>query len=311
MKKLAEFLQEQQDPFTLEVYLLERRRHNSKKNRFHSSEGDDSPNCSTKANKPFLKRSVSWNLKRNRKLIPNCSKVVRTLFSKLQTAKNDHKLEKGRQEIADAHYYSKNEDILLTTDHQESPKDEYVLTENEVAEDWKQLSSPVSVLEETESNNGSSPVEHEAGIEQKHQLKSVSKCKSEKPIYKRTQQVQEFVGSNSISPSSHYSKNKKAVQQTRQLLFDCVREVVEKHKKESEGQQIQGILRPEQLWELICENLYVWSKESINETNITPLVCYDVLASTQEWNDLENQTKEIGSQLGDAILEDIINEITT
>lgn len=153
--------------------------------------------------------------------------------------------------------------------------------------------------------------EHEAGIKQKHQLKSVSKCKSEKPIYKRTQQVQEFVGSNSISPSSHYSKNKKAVQQTRQLLFDCVREVVEKHKKESEGQQIQGILRPEQLWELICENLYVWSKESINETNIKHLVCYDVLASTQEWNDLENQTKEIGSQLGDAILEDIINEITT
>lgn len=155
--------------------------------------------------------------------------------------------------------------------------------------------------------------------------KSVSRYKEEKekekPIYKRrtVAEMQDFDGSNNNNVSSHYSKNKKAVQQTKQLLFDCIREVVEleKHKKKngsSEGQQLKGIVGSEQLWELICENLCLWSKESINETNVIHLPHSEVLlvSSAQEWkwsSDLEKQTQVIGSQLGDAILEDICNEM--
>lgn len=167
--------------------------------------------------------------------------------------------------------------------------------------------------------------------------KSVSRFKEEKEkekekaIHKRRtiEEVQDLDGSKSNSNSSnnnvssHYSKNKKAVQQTKQLLFDCIREVVElekqkKKKKELlEGQQSKGILGSEQLWDLICENLCLWSKESINERNIIHLLHSELLlvsssSSAHEWKwsaDLEKQSQVIGSQLGDAILEDICNEI--
>lgn len=363
-KQLAEFLKEQQKPFVLEAYLLERGCYHSQKNRLHSPDGG-SRYCSTMAIPSCLKRSVIWGLKRNPNFVPNCSKVVRALFTKLFTVYNNKKIgnsqiryqntceadtEKRKHENAHEDEFSSgssstvfnscsesdaehaqfspgNADIFLAADHQESPEVVYVLTENEVVAGWKfrwrnaeedrkQL-SPVSVLEETESYSDSPPVEGEDTTKQKRELKkSVSRCKEEKekPIYnyKRTlEEVQEFVGSksNSHNVSSHYSKNKKAVRQTKQLLFDCIREVVELGKESSGGQQLKGILGAEQLWELICENLCLWSKESINETNIIHLLQSEVvLVSAQEWSDLEKQTQVIGSHLGDAILEDICNE---
>lgn len=101
------------------------------------------------------------------------------------------------------------------------------------------------------------------------------------------------------------------MQQTKQLLFDCVKEVVEKHKMDSPSQKIPQILGTEKLWELMCHNIWLWSKESIDETNTNHLLHLDMLASAQEWSSFEQQMHEIGMQIADAILEDISNEIIT
>lgn len=135
---------------------------------------------------------------------------------------------------------------------------------------------------------------------------SVCAHNSEKPFCSG---VRELANSDA---SSQYAKNKKAVQQTKQLLFDCAREVVEKHKKDyPEGQQIPQILGPEKLWELVCQNIWLWSKESINETNTTYLIHLDMLAAAQGWSNFEHRTQEIGMQLAAAILEDISIDIIT
>lgn len=331
-KQLGDFLQEQQEPFILEAYLLER--------------GYSSSSVGT-----CLKRSVSSGLRRNRKFIPNCSKIVRALFSRILTVTDDHKVSKiseirgksvcvseidsvklemadddkfssassttifnscSESDGEDVHYASSKDGFLAIPDYYQAIKDDNEVTADrrfrlENGEDSKQL-SPVSVLEHTQSADGSPFCRKDGDPRRTHKLVSTTVCayKSEMAFCSG---FSEFCKPDA---SSQYAKNKKAVQKSKQLLFDCVREVVEKHKKcYPEGQQIQQILGPEKLWELICQNIWCWSKESIHETNTTHLLHLDILSSAQEWSNFDHHRQEIGMQLADAILEDISHEIIT
>ncbi|XP_027093454.1 uncharacterized protein [Coffea arabica] len=330
-KQLGDFLQEQQEPFILEVYLLER--------------GYSSSSIGT-----CLKRSVSSGLRRNRKFIPNCSRIVRALFSRTLTVTEDQKvsnisgirsegvcvseMDNIKQEMADddkfssassatmfnscsesdgedAHYAWRKDGFWGIPDYYQAIKDENEVTADrrfrlENGEDGKQL-SPVSVLEHTQPADGS-PFCRKDGDARRHKQISttVCACKSEKPFCSG---FGEFCKPDA---SSQYAKNKKAVQKSKLLLFDCVREVVEKHKKYyPEGQQIQQIMGHQKLWELICQNIWLWSKESIHETNTTHLLHLDLLSSAQEWSNFEHHRQEIGIQLADAMLEDISYEVIT
>lgn len=119
---------------------------------------------------------------------------------------------------------------------------------------------------------------------------------------------QEEFPSPSISNSgeTQYIKNKKAIQQSRQLLFDCVKEMVEDQKGKEE--EFQRILGAEQLWELLLQNIWLWSQESINENNINQLIISDMLTSFEESSGVEEK-REIGKVVGDLIFVDISNEI--
>lgn len=132
--------------------------------------------------------------------------------------------------------------------------------------------------------------------------KSISKCKSKKPTHKFEES------------QNQYSINKRALQQTKQLLVDCVREVIENQRKRDDetGQQLKKILGAEELWKLVCENVWLWSRDSIDETNIAHMLNSDFMASLEEWSYASDQHKnEIAMEIGDAILEDIVNEIVT
>lgn len=110
-----------------------------------------------------------------------------------------------------------------------------------------------------------------------------------------------------------YSINKRALQQKR-LLVDCVREVIENERRRDDerGKQLKRILGAEELWKVVCENVWLWSQESIHEKNIHHLVKCDFMASLQELNSASHQERdEVSMEIGDAILEDIINEIIT
>lgn len=162
----------------------------------------------------------------------------------------------------------------------------------EFLEESKQL-SPVSVLEETESSDDddSLHVKKQECVKAKKQEEFSSPSVS---------------NSGETSCESQYIKNKKAIQQSRQLLFDCVKEVVENQKGKKE--EFQRILGAEQLWELILQNIWLWSQESINETNIKQLMISDMLSSFEESSGVE-ENREIGKVVSDLIFVDISNEI--
>uniref|UniRef100_M1A1G9 Uncharacterized protein n=1 Tax=Solanum tuberosum TaxID=4113 RepID=M1A1G9_SOLTU len=118
---------------------------------------------------------------------------------------------------------------------------------------------------------------------------------------------QSVSNSEETSHESQYIKNKKAIQESRQLLFDCVKEVVENQKGKEE--EFQRILGAEQLWELLLQNIWLWSQESINETNIKQLIPISSMLSSFEESSGVEEKREIGKVVGDLIFVDISNEI--
>lgn len=113
-------------------------------------------------------------------------------------------------------------------------------------------------------------------------------------------------------PTSQFFKSKKNLQQTKQLLFDCVREALDIHGKERKQQQNhKEIMRPELLGKLICDKIKLWGIQSGDEFNITRLLNLDFKDSAQEWNDFQPQMRDLAFEIGDAILEDIRDQIVT
>ncbi|KAL1546867.1 acetylglutamate kinase [Salvia divinorum] len=261
-KLLGEFLQEQQEPFTLEVYLLER----------------GYARCSLKT--------------RRRQAIPNCSELVRAVFSRILL----HKIKNPRKNDDTNH-----EDEFSSTTFYSSCSD--VEDERSMEEDCDKQLSPISVLEETESE--ASPL-HQRQYKFKkakgESSKSISQRRSKHKTAPKFQECMEH------SQDYQYTINKRALQQTKKLLVDCVREVIE--NEGGGGKQLKKILGAEELWKAVCENVWLWSQESIHENNISHIVRCDFMASLGEWGFDSHQHKdEVSMEVGDAILEDIINEI--
>lgn len=326
-KQLGQFLQEQQEPFTLETYLLERGQFGSK----HLISDGDFRCCSSSSK--FLKRSASCGAKKRRKVIPNCSKIVKSLLNKLvaishsnQKIKNylaseEHKNATSKNtDIADDDKFSSESSTTVFNscsdssdaeegDNLSSPQaaDDNFLHEKQVSEDRRKLRldfleeskqlSPVSVLEETESSDDDSP----------HVKKQECLKAKKQEEFSSTPAVS---NSGETNPESQYIKNKKAIQESRQLLFDCVKEVVEnqRNNKDPQKEEFQRILGAEQLWELLLQNIWLWSQESINETNINHLMHFDLLSSFEQSSGVEEK-RELGRVVGDLIFVDISNEI--
>ncbi|XP_059279464.1 uncharacterized protein LOC132033496 isoform X3 [Lycium ferocissimum] len=204
-----------------------------------------------------------------------CSILVQILvMQKKQIIHHHHKLQMET-------VYTKNR-LQVTEDRRKLRLD--------FLEESKQL-SPVSVLEETESSDDDSP--------------NVKKQECHKAKKQEEFSTPSVSNSWEKSPESQYIKNKKAMQQSRQLLFDCVKEVVENQKRKEEFQRILGA---EQLWGLLLQNIMLWSQDSINETSINHLMHFDLLNSFEESSGIEEKW-EIGKVVGDLIFVDISNEI--
>lgn len=86
------------------------------------------------------------------------------------------------------------------------------------------------------------------------------------------------------------------MQQRKQLL---TRELID--KKELGGEDV---------WKLVCENVWKWSQDSINETNILHLLHSDFIASMDEWDaDFERQRLEVLMEIENHILGLVFNEM--
>lgn len=120
-------------------------------------------------------------------------------------------------------------------------------------------------------------------------------------------ELRELLGpASSSSSSSQYRKTKRALEQTKQLLFDSAREVLEK-----QGRNENKLLGAEQMGKIICEHICFWSKQSGNLTNITQVLSSDFFEPTEKWSDTLPQRREIEVQISNAILEEMEFEIVS
>lgn len=316
--RLLEYLQEQQEPFNLEAYLLER---GYKGNKTFYSEG--SVGCFFSKSK-FLRRSA-----RKRKKITNpankCSEIRKVLCKKLVSIGKVIKLRRRR--IGDGEFdvkslssgSSSTEDTSTSMDasqtHIESSHQANELVAEGVIQ-WRIIEenkqcSPDSVLDEIEA----SPIQNVGSNREREHPSSSNPGLSKKPtedsifsatlwdLIIRREKPSIFTSDDT---SFGYISSKKALQQTRQLLFDCVREAVE-----SRGRQRKTghLMEPEKLGKIVCDKMQVWNRRSANEKKITRLLRSEFLGFFQEWENLEGFRGDIVKEVGDQILEQIKDEM--
>ncbi|KAK6939744.1 protein of unknown function DUF4378, partial [Dillenia turbinata] len=356
--KLGELLQEKQEPFVLDVFLLERA---------YMTKSLNSSAC--------LKRSASCSLDSRKKGLLSCSKKLRSMLTKLvskgERSRTKNSNFSGGEQLTVANKTSPSsqegrefgkfssasnstefnscceseieETSTLPKDCNSSSQDTQTckieehqavadreLDRNCMEEGSKQH-SPVSVLEEIASCE-SSPLQNKThqytGRRQQENASTSSSSfpkkitedsifsaslwqlifhsSVEKPCCIGLMQLQELLGYDS---SAQYFTSKRMLPQTKQLLFDCVREVMENHQRKKRQHRQKGeYLGSEELGMLICNNIRAWAKQSGDETNIDHLLNLDFSATAEEWNDFEPHLLEVGINIGDAILEEIKNE---
>ncbi|KAK6938547.1 protein of unknown function DUF4378 [Dillenia turbinata] len=359
--KLCELLQEKQEPFVLDVFLLERA---------YMTKNFNSNAC--------LKRSASCSLDSRKKGLLSCSKKLRSMLRKLVFMSESSRMKNsnfsGGEELTDANKTSTSSQEGREFDRFSSaskstefnscceneieemptslPKDCNSLSqdtqtcnmeEHKAAADRKlewncmeegsKQHSPVSVLQEITSCEDS-PIQnrthqHTETRQQENASTSSSSfpkkitedsifsaslwqlifhSPAEKPYCIGLVQLQELLG---YDPSAQYFMSKKVLQQTKQLLFDYVREVIQTHqrKKRQQHRHMGKFLGSEELGMLICNNIRAWANQSGDKTNIDHLLNLDFSALAEEQNDFEPRLQEIGIDIGDAILEEIKNEV--
>ncbi|KAK3231193.1 hypothetical protein Dsin_003074 [Dipteronia sinensis] len=350
VKKLGQFLEEKQEPFVLEIYLLEKSCLKKKK-KLNSDKS--------------LKRSESCSKSSTSKkgIIPQCPKLFKVVYNKLVSIngsslkiKNNDKRDgefnvtevaRNDQQVAESDQFSSASSTTVfnscsesdaeeaTTSHQPfricNPEQKEAGADRDQwrhREESKQI-SPVSVLEGIPSNNSRHDLgtSHEENNPSKSCIIVTKKISddsilsaslwnlffhsaTEKPSSAGAAELQDLIRYKS---TSEFLKSKRVLQQTKQLLFDCVREAVEtqQHGKEKSQQNRRENLGSELLGKLICEKIKAWKRQSGGRLNITKQLESDYKDSAQEWNSFEPQIKDIAMEIGDAILEEIRDQIVT
>ncbi|KAL7154934.1 hypothetical protein ABFS83_03G037700 [Erythranthe nasuta] len=318
-KLLVEFLQEQQEPFALDNYLLER----------GYSKGSATSSALWNSAR-FLKKSASLGLRKRREIVPKCSEFVRAVcgrFVVLHNITTNHNIknrgnnggrrnsntsEKQHANEEDKYYLSSISGTTVFDSCSESDVGDdahcsQVEADAERKLEWRYMEDcnkklcPVSILQETKEG---SPF-HDEGESSSTSFSQFKSKRTATQYYYTSveEELQELV-----DVSSSYSQfiiNKRALQQNKQLLIDCVREVIKKYRKK-DGK----IFGTDELWKLVCENVWIWSKDSIDENSIIHLLRYDFMESSLH-ADSDQHKEDLSMLIGDAVLDCIINEFIT
>lgn len=336
-KQLGELLQEKQEPFILELYLFEKgyvRNNFNSETSFHCCSGNPSR---------FLKRSAYWGgLSKRKKAIPSCSKIVKLPFNKIVSISNQKlrnsvsgerkssvgETSRSNQQTAESDRFSSAGSTTVYNSCSEidiedgpnslqtdgiafklgnvPPEKEIESFNGDTGKTINKELSPVSVLEKITSNEDS-PVHDNRKQNAKIPFsKFIVQTSRDEPSCTSGLTASQLLSRS--DPSSQYLETKRVLQQSKQLLFDFVRGMVETHAwKDRARQCFVEFPGPEELGKLLCEDMRNWSKLSGNESNTTQLMNSEFAASAAEWSEFGPQVKEIGAEIGDAILEDIIN----
>ncbi|KAJ8762463.1 hypothetical protein K2173_007902 [Erythroxylum novogranatense] len=300
--KLQQLLQQQQEPFMLEVYLVERG--HLRKAGLSSESG-----CFFHSNgRKIAKRSASSSLKQSRS---NCPRIIKATYNwvisineKLRTRIPDQRDEKsnvpkgvGRnQEGAGFDKFSSASSTTVFNSCSESNVDE-TTTSLRRAHEFR--------VKTTESFQLCTPTERETWL---------SYPRSKQAISHRRFKWREIEETKPLSPVSVLegipghggSPLHKAFQQTKQLLFDCLREMIKNQvRKQKPQEHFKECLGPEELRRIIDEKTKSCWKVFGDSLNLKKLLDLDLMHSTQEWSRYEPQQKDIAMEIGDSIFEEI------
>ncbi|TYH72133.1 hypothetical protein ES332_D05G233600v1 [Gossypium tomentosum] len=328
LRQLGDLLQEQQEPFILEVYLLER-------------------GCCHGNSGKFLDKCGSQN-KSKKKRIPHFPKVLKALLcNKLFKIKGVRTKNSDDEETEDADRFSSASSATVYNSCSDSDVelDEPPMFADTSMSDLKLYhETEKKILIETHKDKqAAADTEFEWRCMEEQVSTSTSSC----PLDNSRQQVSgkrlfwsKLIKEDSVlsawllnlllqhrpeksscvgfkqlkvphwsSSSRPSSMSKRVLQQTKQLLFDCVRELVENnHDKEQKGKSFKE--SGEEIRKVRCENMKGWGKRCGDGSNIKQLLELDIINSTQEWkNGFESHKRDVGIVIGNAIVEEITSEV--
>ncbi|XP_021906382.1 uncharacterized protein LOC110821012 isoform X2 [Carica papaya] len=335
VKRLGDLLLQQQEPFVLQVYLSERRYTATPENH-HGSRSSSLLLETSSSSFSVKKKSKNGGRK------PYFKVLIRGVYSKFIAIKEllrirnchdddddvenggdrDGKVEKTRsrnQEQEDPDRYSsasistvytsctENDAEEPSTSLQKDYTPEFLKLGNPKGRKFQCRCSvegnPVSVLQDIilpQKENNSSRTRMrkitEDCILSASLWKLIFNSGKKKPM---SCELEELVQ----SIPSPFLQSKKTLQQTKQLLFDCVREAVELQGREKRRQERSGeFMGPEEVGKIICDKMKMWGKRR----DVRKLLEMEFL---DEQFEFDSQRREIACQIGDAILEEEIENV--
>ncbi|KAE8008161.1 hypothetical protein FH972_004701 [Carpinus fangiana] len=342
-KKLREHLQEQQEPFSLDNYLSERRykKRLSPDGRSFSSTND-------------LMRSRSYELNKGRKRILYGTKILASVISK-RTPTNSQELSNGNKDEDISHTIRRTQQIAETNSFFSTESlNAYLSTESnveklslhstrhhgfthastsmtfkfgnlkvETAADttlhW--ISMEDDIILATASQMSEATSNKVCNFETKEAPSSQSSipCKIDSGDSMVSASLWESLINSSIVKKSHigfaklkgitwtassqYLRNKRLSQQGKQLLFDSVKEALETHGRKGEREKYAQDVAHPE------DTKKIIYKQTGDFTNITHKMNFDLYSTLEDWSDFQQPERRIGREIGDAIMDEILKEM--
>ncbi|CAJ2643869.1 unnamed protein product [Trifolium pratense] len=307
-KKLVEFLKEQQEPFILELYLLE--------------------------------KSKSWNSIKNFETPPSNSVINKKhkpffpFFKVLLTALHHKKKKKKKlfATIKDSNTTIKHANVVDIT---QEAKNNFAQTTMDQTERFSTASSSTmfyscSDIDDDDDDDHDHEEEEEDiascvgnqsqqdTINRKHRQRCIEVCVTHETLNKDVcvcgmvvpkKMTEDSLLSAALFSSIFQTSKKNYTKQlqeilghkTKRLLFDCVRELTIKlNRKDCKGSST------EKLGKIIWERTKKWSQRGGNfERNLLNL---DYLDSINEWSEYKTEVKDVSFEIADAILECVMKD---
>ncbi|PPD70120.1 hypothetical protein GOBAR_DD32993 [Gossypium barbadense] len=259
-RQLGELLEEQQEPFILEVYLSEKGCGAKNLTPIHGG-----------STKNKTKKGIPKHIPKVLKLIP-CNKFFTSKGLRRTNNPND---EDGKTDTFSC--------SALCNSSSDSDIDEEEASSSSMSSKMAEKAVVDTNMEDTKQHSPQSVLEA----------------------------MSTSTDSEQSSGSSPFSMSKRVLQQTKQLLLDCVRELVDHNNgcmKEGKGKRYLG---SEEIGNVICEKIKGWGKQRGDETNIQEMLELDVIETKQEWEgfEIESYKKEMGICIGNAIVEELISDV--
>ncbi|CAK8568395.1 unnamed protein product [Lathyrus sativus] len=316
-KKLSEFLNEQQEPFILELYLLER--------------SNSSKTLSSTSPKNFEKPTSScFSNKKRKPLFPFCKILTCVHKKKLEAAiKNSYTTNK-HPNIGVTHEANNGDQTqtAMETDRFSTARSSTMFYSCSDIDDEEEDRTSFS-SRKYHNTLFSSDTVCNIGIQsqqnpdnRKCHQRCVKVCVTHETLNKdvcvkkitEESLLSAAIFSSLIQTAKRDQKNytkqlrqilehKRVLYKTKKLLFDCVKEFTKNMKKKDCKQLMGG----EKLGKIIWKRI---RKEGGGnyETNISNLLNLDYLESMNEWSEFKTEMKDISIEIADAILERVMKD---